>query len=68
MTLPPFTFLRLKQVLQIIPISKAGWYRGAAAGIYPKALKIGRTSVYRSDVIAALAERIATQGNAEGAQ
>ena len=68
MTFPTFSFLRLKEVLRLIPISKASWYRGVAAGVYPKPLKIGsRISVYRSDVISALAERIATS-NLEGVE
>ncbi len=45
--------LRLKEVLQLIPLSRATIYRKMAAGSFPKALKIGeRTIAWRYTDIA----------------
>ena len=39
----------------LLPISRAGWYAGVAAGIYPKPIKLGRASLWkRSEVIETL--------------
>ena len=38
-TLPEFGFIRLKEILEIIPISKSTWYKGIAEGRYPKQTK-----------------------------
>ena len=49
------TFLRLPQVLAIIPISKSAWWQGCKDGRFPKPVKLGpRTSAWRSSDIAAL--------------
>jgi predicted DNA-binding transcriptional regulator AlpA len=37
--LPKAGFLRLKEVLAIIPVSKSTWYQGIASGRYPKPTK-----------------------------
>lgn len=34
-------FLRLKDVLQVIPVSPATWWRGVRSGKYPRAYKLG---------------------------
>lgn len=39
------TYLRLKQVLEIIPVSRSTWYRGVKAGTYPKSVKLSRRAV-----------------------
>ena len=41
-------FLRLPEVLELIPISRAGWWAGVKEGRYPKPVKIGpRTTAWR---------------------
>lgn len=46
--LPDYAFLRLNQVLSIIPVSRSAWYLGVASGKYPAPIKIGeRTAVYK---------------------
>lgn len=44
--------LRLPQVLEIIPVSRATWYAGVKAGLYPLQVKIGQRAVAwrRSDI------------------
>lgn len=34
-------FLRIKQILELIPVSKATWWRGVKKGRFPKAIKMG---------------------------
>ena len=38
-TLPEVGFIRLKEILEIIPVSKSTWYKGIAEGRYPKPTK-----------------------------
>ena len=38
-TLPQVGYIRLKEVLAIIPVSKSTWYKGIADGRYPKPTK-----------------------------
>lgn len=53
------TFLRLPQVLAIIPISKSAWWQGCKDGRFPKPVKLGpRTTAWRSSDIAALVEQL----------
>ena len=52
--IPTFGFLRLPQVLAIIPISKSAWWEGCRTGRFPKTIKLGpRTTVWRAEEIAA---------------
>ena len=39
---PPQTigYLRLPQVLEIIPVSRSTWYRGIKSGRYPQSVKL----------------------------
>ena len=47
-TIPDFSFIRLQQVLAIIPVSKSAWYQGVSTGKYPAPTKLGkRTAVYK---------------------
>lgn len=52
-------FLRLKQVLQLIPVGKTAWYNGVKEGRFPKPIQLSaRTVVYRAQDIADLIDRI----------
>ncbi len=46
------SFLRLPQVLEIIPVCRATWYAGVKAGRYPAQVKLGpRAAAWkRSDI------------------
>lgn len=60
------SFLRLPQVLAIIPISKSAWWQGCKDGRYPKPIKLGpRTTVWRSADIFALVRRLSGQNMTE---
>jgi prophage regulatory protein len=40
--------LRLRAVLQLIPVSKSSWWAGVRSGRYPKPVKLApRTTVWR---------------------
>ena len=43
--------LRLKEVLEVIPVSRATWYRGGWAGFYPQPEKHGRSSLWRMSAL-----------------
>lgn len=52
-------FLRLKDVLKIIPVGKSTWWRGVKIGQYPQPYKIGeKITVWRAEDIQALVETI----------
>jgi len=45
-------FLRVKDVLKIIPVSKSTWWEGVKTGRFPKSIKLGpRTTVWRVEDI-----------------
>ena len=50
--LPLSGFLRLEQVLQLIPVSKATWWNGCKSGHFPKPYKLRPriTTWKRSDI------------------
>ena len=58
-TLPQVGYIRLKEVLALIPVSKSTWYKGIADGRYPKPTKVLGTRIAAWDVkdIRSLLER-----------
>ena len=55
--LPNIGFLRLPQVLELIPVSKSSWWAGCKNGRYPKPIKLSaRTTVWRVEDIRELIE------------
>lgn len=56
-------FLKLKEVLKIIPVSRSSWYAGIEAGLYPKPLKLlmGHASGWSIKSIKELVKRIEEQ-------
>lgn len=61
-SLPETGFVRLPQVLALIPVSMSTWYAGIAKGKYPAPLKLGhRTAVYRVEDIRALIDSMGQQ-------
>ena len=60
--IPAFGFLRLTQVLAIVPISKSAWWEGCRTGRYPKPVKLGpRTTAWRVEDIAELVRSLGSQ-------
>ena len=61
-TLPAIGYLRLKQVLQIIPVSSSAWWEGCKNGRFPKPIKLSpRTTVWKVEDIRAFIESLNTQ-------
>ena len=56
--LPDTGFLRLPQVLALIPISRSAWWAGIRKGRFPKGIKLGsKTTVWRAEDIRALIQQ-----------
>lgn len=52
-------FLRLPDVLKIIPVSKSTWWAGCRSGEYPKPIKLStRTSAWLQTDIEKLCDRL----------
>ena len=45
MDIPEFGFLRLDDVLKIIPVSKTTWYNGVRSGRFPKGIRLSQNIV-----------------------
>jgi prophage regulatory protein len=58
--LDPHALLRVKRVLEFVPVSRSTWWAGVRTGRFPKPLKLGpRTTCWRASDILALIERAA---------
>jgi len=57
-------FLRLPQILELLPISKSSWWAGCKSGRYPKPVKLGpRTTAWRASDINALLKEFALKSD-----
>ena len=56
--LPETGFVRLPQILSLIPISRSAWWAGIREGKFPQGIKLGsKTTVWRAEDIRNLIER-----------
>ena len=56
-TLEDYRYLRLSEVLALVPVSRSSWHAGVAAGKYPRAVSWGpRTRAYAWSAIRRLLE------------
>jgi prophage regulatory protein len=54
----PQRLLRLRQVLERVPVSKSSWWQGVKDGRYPEPVKLGpRTTAWREADINELVEQ-----------
>jgi predicted DNA-binding transcriptional regulator AlpA len=64
--LPSTGFLRLPQVLKVIPVGKTTWWAGCKIGRFPRPLKISRgLTVWRAEDIHALIAKISGDSGAD---
>lgn len=57
---PTTGFVRIRQILQLIPVSASTWWAGVASGKYPPAIKLGaRTTVWKAEDIHTLIAELA---------
>lgn len=55
----PDAFLRLPQVLELIPVSRSGWWIGVKTGLYPKPVKLSpRVTVWKASDIQAFIDGV----------
>ena len=55
--IPSTGFLRLPQVLALVPVGKSSWWEGCKEGRFPKPVKLGpRTTVWRAEDIRSFIE------------
>lgn len=58
-TIPETGFVRLSQVLMVIPVKKTCWWEGVKSGRFPKAIKMSRRcTVWRAEDIHELISHI----------
>ena len=63
--IPQDGFLRLPQVLQIIPVGKSTWWAGIKSGRFPHGVKLGpRTTAWRVEDIRQLLQELGASGDA----
>jgi prophage regulatory protein len=60
--IPETGFVRLNQVLTVIPVGKSSWWAGVKSGKYPKSIKLSiRCTVWRAEDIHDLIKRLGEQ-------
>jgi prophage regulatory protein len=60
--IPETGFLRLPQVLEVIPVGKTCWWEGVKSGRYPKSVKLSpRCTAWRAEDIRELIKNLADQ-------
>jgi prophage regulatory protein len=61
-TIPETGFVRLPQVLAVIPVCKSSWWEGVREGRFPKPVRLTARSVgWRAEDIRNLIKRLAAQ-------
>lgn len=62
--IPETGFVRLAQVLSVIPLGKTSWWEGVKSGRFPKPIKLSpRRTVWRAEDIHALIKNLSEDGN-----
>jgi len=62
-SLPETGFLRLPQVLKIVPVGKSTWWAGVKDGRYPKGQKLSpRTTAWKVEDIRKLVKDLSSEG------
>lgn len=61
--IPETGFVRLPQVLAVIPLGKTSWWAGVKSGRFPKPVKLSsHCTAWRAEDIHALIKQISEQG------
>lgn len=57
-------FVRLPEVLKIIPVGRSSWWEGVKSGRFPESVKLGpRTTAWRAEDINNLVKDLSNQKN-----
>jgi prophage regulatory protein len=60
--LPDTGFVRLPDVLRVIPLGKTSWWKGVKSGRYPKPVKLSpRCTAWRAEDIRELIQRLSRE-------
>lgn len=63
--IPATGFVRLPQILAVVPISRSSWWAGVKSGRYPKPIKLSpRITCWRAEDIHALIGVLGQDGKA----
>lgn len=58
-TIPEIGFVRLSEVLIVIPVGKSSWWAGVKSGRFPKPVKLSaRCTAWRAEDIRALIKQL----------
>ena len=61
--IPETGFVRLNQILAVIPVSRSSWWAGVKSGRYPRPYKLGpKTTVWRCEDILTLIQQATKEG------
>lgn len=58
-------FYRLTEVQRIFPVCKSAWFAGIRKGIYPRPVKLGKTSLWKKADIHQLIKKVEQGGAPE---
>jgi prophage regulatory protein len=65
--IPETGFMRLPQVLEVIPLGKTSWWAGVKSGRFPKPIKLTEhCTAWRAEDIRELIKRLSEQPSIEG--
>jgi prophage regulatory protein len=63
-TIPETGFVRLSQVLEVIPLGKTCWWEGVKSGRFPKPVKLSeRCIAWKAEDIRALIKQLSEQSH-----
>ena len=66
-TIPETGFIRLAQVLTVIPLGKSSWWKGVKSGRFPKPVKLSeRCTAWKAEEIHALIKQLSAQTETVG--
>jgi prophage regulatory protein len=64
-TLPATGFVRLPQILNVIPVGRSSWWAGVKSGKYPQPIKLGEnTTAWKAEDIHALIAKLSAESEA----
>lgn len=63
--LPATGFVRLPQILNVIPVGRSSWWAGVKSGKYPQPVKLGEnTTAWKAEDIHALIAKLSAESEA----
>lgn len=64
-SIPVTGFVRLPQILNVIPVGRSSWWAGVKSGKYPQPVKLGEnTTAWKAEDIHALIAKLSAESEA----